>query len=131
MAGFIGKYAFVSQDKFNEYLKSIGLSTLQVTVAVSDQPEIVIATEGDVISVTYVMKTKTIALQFVLDEKRELDMIGVGRPAFYINTQSENWLVSQNATDSDQRILMKFDDAGVVVHYINTGIEATRTFRRV
>merc|ERR1711997_518647 len=88
MAAIAGKYSFVSQDKFDDYLKAIGIGMIKRKVLTNTTPEVVIEIDGNIYKVDTITSVKTIKLEFILDTPYEHDP-GTGETVKYV-TSLEN-----------------------------------------
>merc|ERR1712223_1280530 len=130
---FAGKYTFVSQENFDEYLKDTDFNVVKRTMFAKTKPDVVMEVNGKTFAVQTITSLKTINAEFTLDEPYENDM--TGEKETYITTIEGNKLVTKlviNGKVTD--IVMttrEFTDSGFVqTYYGKTGVTGTRTFEK-
>merc|ERR1712018_274974 len=130
MAGkFAGKYSFVSQENFDEFLKDTDFNMVKRTMFAKTKPEIVIGVNGKAFVIRTVTSLKTINAEFTLDEPYENDM--TGEKQTYITSMEGNKLVTKLVSSGNVMTTREFTDSGFVqTYYGKTGVTGTRTFKK-
>lgn len=125
-----GKYTFVSQENFEEYLKAEDLGMVKRRVLAQAKPDMVVEINGDNFTVTTITSLKTIKISFTLGRQYTCDP-GIDRVSDYItNLEGDDTLVTRNVHDASSTSVMKFTDSQLLVTMTAMGITATRTFKR-
>merc|ERR1712002_101094 len=95
-AAIAGKYSFVSQDKFDDYLKSVGIGMIKRKMLNSTAPDIVIVVDGSNVKIDTITSVKTLKLEFVLDTPYDYDP-GTGEVGKYVTSIDGNVMVTKKA----------------------------------
>merc|ERR1711879_861342 len=121
-----GKYSFVSQDKFKDWLKAEGFNMILRNALASTKPDVTIEVNGQQIKITAKIMVKTIVQEFTLDKPSTYDP-GSGTPDTFINFLQGNTLITKKANNNQKIEAKEFTDSGFVQSYFNNSITATRT----
>merc|ERR1712037_1033445 len=129
MAAIAGKYSFVSQDKFDDWLKAVGIGMIKRKLLAGTSPDIVITVDGKNMKIDTITSVKTLNLEFTLDTPYKTDP-GTGEVSEYITSLEGNVLVTKKADTGDVIAKREFSDSGFVQTYYSKSVTATRTFKR-
>merc|ERR1712241_312545 len=129
MATFAGKYSFVSQDKFDDYLKAAGIGMIKRKVLTNTTPDVVIAVNGNHFKIDTITSVKTINVEFDLDPPYEHDP-GTGEVGKYVTSMEGNVMVTKKAGTDDVIAKREFSDTGFVMTMYAKGVSGTRTFKK-
>ena len=125
-----GKYTFVSQENFEDYLKAEDVGMIIRNVLASTKPDIVVEIDGDNFTITTVTSLKTIKMSFTLGKEYESDP-GTNKIGKYITTfEGSDTLFTQNVEDTSATSSIKFSNDQMIMTMTTNGITATRTFKR-
>lgn len=125
-----GKYKFVSQTNFEEYLTAAGVGMLKRKVICATSPDIVVAMEDQNCTVTTITNLKTIKISFTLGKEYEADP-GTDRKAVYLTTLEGNTLFTKEVANPESVATREFTDDGRLIMKMTTkGVTATRTFKK-
>merc|ERR1711874_485061 len=127
VAAIAGKYSFVSQDKFDDYLKSVGIGMIKRKVLTSTAPDVVIVVDGKNVKVDTITSVKTLKLEFVLDTPYDHDP-GTGEVGKYVTSIEGNDMVTKNAATGAVVTKREFTDTGFVQTLYGKGVNGTRSF---
>merc|ERR1711936_1450914 len=126
---FAGKYTFVSQENFDEYLKDTDFNVVKRTMFAKTKPDVVMEVNGKAFMVQTITSLKTINAEFTLDEPYENDM--TGEKQTYITSMEGNKLVTKLFSSGNVMTTREFTDSGFVQTYFGkTGVTGTRTFKK-
>merc|ERR1712150_414195 len=126
---FAGKYTFVSQNNFEEYLKAADINLVRRKLFASTKPDIVIEVDGKKFKVQTVMPKRTINAEFTLDEPYENDM--KGEKEKYLTTLDSNKLVTKVVSSGNVITTREFNGSDMIqAYYAKNGVSGTRTFSK-
>ena len=150
MVQVAGKYNFVSQEKFDEYLKDVGKSFVfcieytrkpepflhknkgmgMITrkAAAATKPDVHITITGNQYKVEQMSSFKNITAEFTLGEKYEADP-GTGKNT-WITTVEGAKMITKVASTGKVAAVREFNDDGFVMTIYSDNVTATRTFKR-
>ena len=150
MVQIAGKYNFVSQEKFDEYLKDVGKSFVFVLnthqnlslfcttnkgmgmitrkAAAATKPDVHITITGNQYKVEQMSSFKNITAEFTLGEKYEADP-GTGKNT-WITTVEGAKMITKVASTGKVAAVREFNDDGFVMTIYSDNVTATRTFKR-
>merc|ERR1712150_298032 len=132
---FAGKYTFVSQNNFEEYLKAADINIVKRKLFASTKPDIVIEVDGKKFKVQTVMPKRTINAEFTLDEpgpellSAQNDM--KGEKETYLTTLDGNKLVTKVVSSGNVITTREFNGSDMIqTYYAKNGVSGTRTFSK-
>merc|ERR1712226_552753 len=126
---FAGKYTFVSQNNFEEYLKAADINIVKRKLFASTKPSIVIEVNGKKFKVQTVMPKRTMTAEFTLDEPYENDM--KGEKETYLTTLDGNKLVTKVVSSGNVITTREFNGSEMVqTYFAKNGASGTRTFSK-
>jgi len=126
---FAGKYTFVSQDNFGEYLKAAGFGMIKRKALESLKPDVIIEVNGKKVKISNVTSVKTAVQEWTLDEPSKYDP-GSGTEETFINSVEGNKIVSKRQGSDAPAAIREFTDSGFVQTYYAGDVTATRTFKK-
>jgi len=129
MAQINGKYNFVSQDNFEEYLKAAGVGMMQRKVIAKTSPDILVEVNGNDVSMTTVTSLKTMVFKYTLGQEYEADP-GTGRSCKYITTREGDKFITKEVADPSSVATREFTSDGLVMTMTTKGVTGTRKFKR-
>ncbi|KAL2740621.1 fatty acid-binding protein 6-like [Vespula squamosa] len=134
MVQIIGRYQYVSSENFEEYLQAIG----QYETAkpfLNSQPIIEISQNGDQWSVAIESNGKTALTTFKLGEEYEENMPSFSGTLKSLTTKDGDKFITETKLASGVKSVRVYEitDTGMTVHLTesNTGVKATRTYKRL
>ncbi|KAF7411557.1 fatty acid-binding protein 6-like [Vespula maculifrons] len=134
MVQIVGRYQYVSAENFEEYLQAIG----QYETAkpfLNSQPIIEISQNGDQWSVAIESNGKTALTTFKLGEEYEENMPSFSGTLKSITTKDGDKFITETKLASGVKSVRVYEitDTGMTVHLTesNTGVKATRTYKRL
>ncbi|XP_043676114.1 fatty acid-binding protein, adipocyte-like [Vespula pensylvanica] len=134
MVQIVGRYQYVSAENFEEYLQAIG----QYETAkpfLNSQPIIEISQNGDQWSVAIESNGKTALTTFKLGEEYEENMPSFSDTLKSITTKDGDKFITETKLASGVKSVRVYEitDTGMTVHLTesNTGVKATRTYKRL
>ena len=126
-----GKYTFVSQENFEEYLNAEDIGMIKRNVIAKTRPDMIVEIDGDNFTVTTITTLKTIKISFTLGKEYQCDP-GTDKVNNYITTlEGGDTLMTKKLDDNFSTSSMKFTDDGLIITMTAQGITAIRTFKRV
>ncbi len=125
-----GKYTFLSQENFGEYLLAAGIGRIKQKLIADERPDMIVEVDGDRYTVTATSSLKTIKISFTLGQVYEAD-VGFDRMTKYITVKADDALVTREVDNPDSVTIMKFDNDGFVSTMTMNGVTAIRVFGRV
>lgn len=125
-----GRYSFVSQENFEDYLKAEDLGMIKRSVMKKERPDISVGIDGDNFTVTIHEKLKTIKISFTLGKEYQCDP-GTGKVNQYITTlEGGATLMTKKLDDNFSTSSMKFTSDGLSITMQARGVTAIRSFKR-
>lgn len=125
-----GKYTFVSQENFQDYLKVEDVGMIKRNVLASTKPDIIVEVDGDQFTITTITSLKTIKMIFTLGQEYEYDP-GIDKMDTYITTlEGDNTLFTQRVDDPSATSSIQFTNDQMIMTMTTKGVTATRTFNR-
>lgn len=125
-----GKYYFVSQENFEDYLKAEDVGMIKRSVMTKERPDIVVEIDGDSFTVTTYGKLKTIKISFTLGKEYQCDP-GTDKVNKYITTLDGGaTLMTKKLDDNFSTSSMTFTSDGLSITMQARGVTAIRTFKR-
>ena len=124
-----GKYSFVSQENFDEYLKAADIGMLKRKLIAASKPDMIVEVDGNRYTVTTILKLKTLKIAFTLGQVYEADP-GTDRITKYITVKDGNALVTREVEDPESVVIMNITDDGFIMTMATRGVIAVRVFGR-
>ncbi|ODM99551.1 Fatty acid-binding protein, brain [Orchesella cincta] len=131
MAGIVGTYEMVSSDKYDEFLKAVGVSMIQRTMASKVSPTMTWSNENG----KWTQKTKTTlkSFQIVFVEGEEFEEeLADGRKCRSVITFDGNTLIhKQKMDDLTSVVTREFKGDQMVTTFKSGDVVATRVFKKI
>ncbi|MTJ09984.1 lipocalin/fatty-acid binding family protein [Anabaena sp. UHCC 0204] len=125
-----GKYSFVSQENFEDYLKAENVGMITRTVLAKTTPDMIVEIDGDNFTITTVTNLKTIKISFTLGKEYDCDP-GTNKVDKYITTlEGGDTLVTKKVEDTSSTSSTKFTSDQMIMTMTTNEVTATRTFKR-
>jgi len=129
--GLAGKYTLESSEKFEEFLKEMGVGIVTRKMAITLSPTIEIKTEGDEYSIKTITTFKNTELKFKLDEEfDEARMDGVTVKT-KITKEGDNKLVQEQFGEKPCQIVREVDGDTLKTVCTCNKVVSTRIYKRV
>ncbi|XP_044861262.1 fatty acid-binding protein, adipocyte-like [Mauremys mutica] len=127
---FVGIWKFVSSEKFEDYMKELGVGLATRTLGSLAKPTVTISTDGDVITIKTKSTFKNTEVSFKLGEEFE-ETTADDRKTKSIVTLEEGLLTQVQKWDGKETtIKRKLADGKMIVEYMMNNIICTRVYER-
>ncbi|XP_024052951.2 fatty acid-binding protein, adipocyte-like [Terrapene carolina triunguis] len=127
---FVGIWKFVSSEKFEDYMKELGVGLATRTLGSLAKPTVTISTDGDVITIKTKSTFKSTEVSFKLGEEFE-ETTADDRKTKSIVTLEEGSLTQVQKWDGKETtIKRKLADGKMIVEYTMNNITCTRVYER-
>jgi hypothetical protein len=125
-----GKYSFVSQENFEDYLKAEDVGMIIRNVLASTKPDMIVEVDGNNFTITTITSLKTIKMSFTLGKEYQSDP-GTNKVGKYItNWKGDDTLFTQNVENPSATSSIQFTNDQMIMTMTTNEITATRTFKR-
>jgi len=133
MAPITGTYTQVSSEKYEEFLKALGVGFILRKAALASTPVMTISEDGG--NWTMVTKTtvKSIELKFRLGEEFEEDTTDGRHCKTVVTLEGNKMTTTQNATKAGEKnvvVVREFNDEGLTYTATCDGVTSTQKFKR-
>ncbi|XP_050797435.1 myelin P2 protein-like [Gopherus flavomarginatus] len=127
---FMGIWKFVSSEKFEDYMKELGVGLATRTLGSLAKPTVIISMDGDVITIKTKSTFKNTEVFFKLEEEFE-ETTADDRKTKSIVTLEEGSLTQVQKWDGKETtIKRKLADGKMIVEYTMNNITCTRVYER-
>jgi len=133
MAPITGTYTQVSSEKYEEFLKALGVGFILRKAALASTPVMTISEESG--NWTMVTKTtvKSIELKFRIGEEFEEDTTDGRHCKTVVTLEGNTMTTTQNATKAGEKnvvVVREFNDEGLTYKATCDGVTSTQKFKR-
>ncbi|CAM5089334.1 unnamed protein product [Eretmochelys imbricata] len=127
---FVGIWKFVSSEKFEDYMKELGVGLATRKLGSLAKPTVTISTDGDVITIKTKSTFKNTEISFKLgeefdettaDDRKTKSIVTLGEGSI---TQVQKW------DGKETTIKRKLVDGKMIVEYTMNNITCTRVYER-
>ncbi|XP_032643049.1 fatty acid-binding protein, adipocyte-like [Chelonoidis abingdonii] len=127
---FVGIWKFVSSEKFEDYMKELGVGLATRTLGSFAKPTVIINMNGDVMTIKTKSTFKNTEVSFKLGEEFE-ETTADDRKTKSIVTLEEGSLTQVQKWDGKEiTIKRKLADGKMIVEYTMNNITCTRVYER-
>ncbi|CAM5109018.1 unnamed protein product [Natator depressus] len=127
---FVGIWKFVSSEKFEDYMKELGVGLATRKLGSLAKPTVTISTDGDVITIKTKSTFKNTEVSFKLEEEFD-ETTADDRKTKSIVTLEEGSIIQVQKWDGKETtIKRKLADGKMIVEYTMNNITCTRVYER-
>ncbi|CAM4500277.1 fatty acid-binding protein, adipocyte-like [Lepidochelys kempii] len=127
---FVGIWKFVSSEKFEDYMKELGVGLATRKLGSLAKPTVTISTDGDVITIKTKSTFKNTEISFKLGEEFD-ETTADDRKTKSIVTLEEGSITQVQKWDGKETtIKRKLVDGKMIVEYTMNNITCTRVYER-
>ncbi|XP_038246214.1 fatty acid-binding protein, adipocyte-like [Dermochelys coriacea] len=127
---FVGIWKFVSSEKFEDYMKELGVGLATRKLGSLAKPTVTISTDGDVITIKTKSTFKNTEVSFKLGEEFD-ETTADDRKTKSIVTLEEGSITQVQKWDGKETtIKRKLADGKMIVEYTMNNITCTRVYER-
>ncbi|XP_027674667.1 fatty acid-binding protein, adipocyte-like [Chelonia mydas] len=127
---FVGIWKFVSSEKFEDYMKELGVGLATRKLGSLAKPTVTISTDGDVITIKTKSTFKNTEVSFKLGEEFD-ETTADDRKTKSIVTLEEGSITQVQKWDGKETtIKRKLVDGKMIVEYTMNNITCTRVYER-
>ncbi|EFN85977.1 fatty acid-binding protein 12 [Harpegnathos saltator] len=134
MVQIVGKYQHVSDENFDNYIKSLGNNDL-IDTFLQSSPVVEVQQDGDQWTVSVTDKGKSGSATFKLGETYEEQMLSLPASFKSVTTREGNSFRTESSFSAEVKVtrLYEFTDDGIIVHLSSntSDVKAKRTYRRL
>merc|ERR1712098_228170 len=128
MAPITGTYTQVSSEKYEEFLKALGVGFILRKAALASTPVMTISEEGGTWTTV-----KSIELKFRIGEEFEEDTTDGRHCKTVVTLEGNTMTTTQNATKAGEKnvvVVREFNDEGLTYKATCDGVTSTQKFKR-
>ncbi|CAM4502689.1 fatty acid-binding protein, adipocyte-like [Caretta caretta] len=127
---FVGIWKFVSSEKFEDYMKELGVGLATRKLGSLAKPTVTISTDGDVITIKTKSTFKNTEISFKLGEEFDETTADDRKTKSIVTLEEGSITQVQKWDDKETTIKRKLVDGKMIVEYTMNNITCTRVYER-
>ncbi|XP_034619082.1 fatty acid-binding protein, adipocyte-like [Trachemys scripta elegans] len=127
---FVGIWKFVSSEKFEDYMKELGVGLATRTLGSLAKPTVTISMDGDVITIKTESTFKSTEVSFKLGEEFEETTADDRKTKSIVTLEDGSLTQVQKWDGKETTIKRKLTDGKMIVEYTMNNITCTRVYER-